>query len=53
MLFRSVDVLNVVSLDMPLCAFEMRDVWKMEGMEEYWEMNEYDKPKYVLPRDFS
>ena len=48
-----VDVLNVVSSDMPLCDFEMRDVWKMEGMEEYWEMNEYDKPKYILPRDFS
>lgn len=33
-----------------LCAFEMCDVWRVDGEEEYWEVDEYEKPHYVLPR---
>ncbi|KAI1783723.1 hypothetical protein LXA43DRAFT_955863 [Ganoderma leucocontextum] len=32
------------------CAFEMRDVWKVDGEDTYWEVGDYEKPHYALPR---
>ena len=32
-----------------LCAFEMRGVWRVDGEDEYWDVDDYDKPRYVLP----
>ena len=34
---------------MGLCAFEMRGVWRVDGEDEYWDVDDYDKPRYVLP----
>ncbi|PIL27168.1 hypothetical protein GSI_10310 [Ganoderma sinense ZZ0214-1] len=34
-----------------LCAYEMRDVWRVGGEERYLEaIDEDGKPKYILPR---
>ncbi|KAM5537494.1 hypothetical protein V8D89_008821 [Ganoderma adspersum] len=31
-----------------LCAFEMREVWKVDGEDRYWEVGEREKPHYDL-----
>ncbi|KAM5537498.1 hypothetical protein V8D89_008825 [Ganoderma adspersum] len=31
-----------------LCAFEMREVWKVDGEDMYWEVGEREKPHYDL-----
>ena len=31
-----------------LCAFEMREVWKVDGEDRYWEVEEREKPHYDL-----
>ncbi|KAM5540056.1 hypothetical protein V8D89_006196 [Ganoderma adspersum] len=32
-----------------VCAFVMRDVWKVEGENTYWDVDDDDKPRYELP----
>ncbi len=34
--------------DRGLCAFEMREVWKVDGADRYWEVGEREKPHYEL-----
>ena len=32
-----------------LCTYEMRDVWRVDGEEQYWEAADAEKPHYELP----
>nr|VWP01641.1 HC-toxin synthetase (HTS) (EC [Ganoderma boninense] len=31
-----------------MCAFEMREMWKVDGADRYWEVREREKPHYSM-----
>ncbi|KAI1783707.1 hypothetical protein LXA43DRAFT_1045353 [Ganoderma leucocontextum] len=42
------EVVEKEDTDKGLCAFEMRDVWQVDGEERYWELGDDYKPRYVV-----
>ncbi len=38
-----------VSWDRTTRIFEMKSLWNIDGAEEYWDLDVYEKPKYDLP----
>ena len=36
-------------LHMSFCSFELREVWKLAWVEEYWHLSEFDLPEYEEP----
>ncbi len=49
----NVDHFELLGFGNPLCKYEMRDVWHVDGADSYWKPREEDRACYVLPKMLS